>query len=176
MPCAPQNIRRSSRYLKALRKLEQRATDACRRLASQLEVGAWGERAASHYLSHNGLILIKRNWRAGRLEADIIAVEGNTIVVAEVKTRHVRFAQNHPAISAITAEKYLHLERLGSSFVHNNGPLCRRYRLQSVRIDAVEVYYDKPPWGLRRVAQLTWHRGLERPCLRPAELHARGRS
>jgi len=167
MPRAPQNVRRSSRHLKALRKFGQRVAHAYRRVVSRLEVGAWGERAACRYLAKRGLVPIKRNWHAGRLEADIVLVDGETIVVAEVKTRHVRFVRHHPAVSAINAEKYLHLERLASGFKRNNGPLCRRFRLTEVRIDAVEIYYEPGRWGLHQVSRITWHRGLQR-CASPA--------
>jgi putative endonuclease len=161
MPCAPQNVRRSSRHLKALRKFGQRLANAYRRVVSQLEIGAWGERAACRYLTERGLIPIKRNWHAGRLEADVVLVDGKTIVVAEVKTRHMRFMRHHPAVSAITTEKYTHLERLAASFMRNNGPLCRRFGLREIRIDAVEIYYEPRRWSLRKVSKITWHRGLE---------------
>ncbi len=85
------------------------------------------------------------------------------IVVTEVKTRHIRLMQQHPAMSAITTLKRQRIERVAQSFLRNNGPLCRRFRLNRLRIDAVEVYYKSCRFGLRRAERIIWHRGLECP-------------
>ena len=103
---------------------------------------------------------IKRNWHSGRLEADIVSVEGRSLIVTEVKTRHRSLQQNYPAMAAITIEKRRHLERIGQSFLRNNGPLCRRFHIRTLRIDTVEVYYERGPLGLRRPHRVVWHRGL----------------
>lgn len=161
MSSPSKNIRWRRRHIAPLYKLGSRVAAAYRRLVSKLETGAWGERAAARHLTRNGALPVKRNWHSGRLEADIISVEGNTIVVAEVKTRHARLMQHHPAISAITMQKRQRLERLGRSFVRNNGPLCRRFRLKHLRVDALEVYYERHALGFRRLTSMIWHRGLE---------------
>ena len=51
------------------------------------ELGAYGERLAARYLTDHGLVVVDRNWRCVRGEIDIVAVEGQALVVCEVKTR-----------------------------------------------------------------------------------------
>lgn len=50
------------------------------------EVGETGERAACRYLVKAGLEVVERNWRCRLGEADIVARDGDTIVLVEVKT------------------------------------------------------------------------------------------
>ncbi|NPA46903.1 MAG: YraN family protein [Chlorobi bacterium] len=57
-------------------------------MAQHNELGSWGERKAAEYLLSQGFEILETNWRYGRAEIDIIAREGDTLVVVEVKTRH----------------------------------------------------------------------------------------
>ena len=54
---------------------------------THLKKGADGEVAACRYLEAKGWSILARNWRAGRDELDIVARDGNVLVVVEVKTR-----------------------------------------------------------------------------------------
>ena len=120
--------------------------------------GRWGERVARRFLERNGLIVLSSNWRAKRLEADLIACDKNTIVIVEVKTRNARFKSRFPAIGAITSDKLSHLLALARQFRRNNGPLCRRYTLRESRIDIVEIYYRRSRVMGRRLDEVRWHR------------------
>lgn len=51
------------------------------------EVGASGEDFAANYLANEGFRILERNWRCKAGEADIIALDCDTLVFAEVKTR-----------------------------------------------------------------------------------------
>ena len=51
------------------------------------ELGKQGEEIANDFLIKKGYKVIERNWRAGRLEIDIIALDKNILVFVEVKTR-----------------------------------------------------------------------------------------
>ena len=51
------------------------------------EVGAYGERLAARYLAEAGLEVLERNWRCAQGEIDIVARDGDCLVVCEVKTR-----------------------------------------------------------------------------------------
>lgn len=50
-------------------------------------VGRYGEDVAARHLIDAGLVVVVRNWRCTAGEIDIIAREGDVLVVCEVKTR-----------------------------------------------------------------------------------------
>ena len=50
-------------------------------------MGKRGEDLAAQFLEEKNYQLLERNWRHGRAELDIIAMDGKTMVFAEVKTR-----------------------------------------------------------------------------------------
>ena len=51
------------------------------------ELGKIGEDLAVNHLINKGYRILERNWRSGHKEIDIIALDGDTLVVVEVKTR-----------------------------------------------------------------------------------------
>ncbi|MBR1784062.1 MAG: YraN family protein [Bacteroidales bacterium] len=51
------------------------------------ELGTTGEQMATRYLEGLHYTIIERNYRCGKYEADIIALDGDELVVVEVKTR-----------------------------------------------------------------------------------------
>ena len=64
------------------------------------QLGKKGEDAASHFLAQKGYKILKRNYRAGRAEIDIIAQDGNTVVFVEVKTRETdKYGDPEEAVS-----------------------------------------------------------------------------
>lgn len=50
-------------------------------------LGKWGEIEAIRILKENGLEVIEANWTFLHLEIDIVAKDGDTLVIVEVKTR-----------------------------------------------------------------------------------------
>jgi putative endonuclease len=61
-------------------------------LRIQLPLGRRGERAAEKYLRLNGYRIVARNFRATGAEIDLVAMDGDTLVFVEVKTRRSRDA------------------------------------------------------------------------------------
>lgn len=53
----------------------------------QQELGRQGEDLACGYLEGQGLVVLSRNWTCRDGELDVVAVEGDRLVVCEVKTR-----------------------------------------------------------------------------------------
>ena len=51
------------------------------------DFGKLGEEIAVNYLIDKGYQILERNWRLGHKEIDIIALDGKTLVIVEVKTR-----------------------------------------------------------------------------------------
>lgn len=103
---------------------------------------------------------VTTNWRNNAGELDLVAIDKRTLVIVEVKTRHISLQGAHPAISAITHEKRHRLEALGRSFMRNHGPFCRRYAIKTRRTDVLEVYYSRSRWGRLRACTINWHRGI----------------
>lgn len=56
-------------------------------MAEHNELGQKGELLAAQFLAEKGYEILETNWRFLNLEADIIALKGKTIIIAEVKTR-----------------------------------------------------------------------------------------
>ena len=66
-------------------------------------LGQTGEERAAVYLTEKGYRILQRNWKAGKLEIDIIAETADFILFAEVKTRSEDYLVN-PS-DAVTPEK-----------------------------------------------------------------------
>lgn len=95
-------------------------------------VGAYGERVAVRLLAESGLQVLDRNWRGSSGEVDIVAMDGDDLVIVEVKTRSgTGFA--HPA-EAVTPVKMARLRRLAGEWLS-----AHDVRAAGVRIDVVAV-------------------------------------
>jgi putative endonuclease len=69
-------------------------------------LGRYGEAIAARYLTDSGHRLIETNWRCGRGEIDIIAAEGRTLVICEVKTRtSLAFGEPSEAVDAAKSQR-----------------------------------------------------------------------
>jgi len=95
-------------------------------------VGRYGEDVAQRYLLACGWQILARNWRSGRGELDLVALDGECLVVVEVKTR--RTAEFGDPLEAITAAKAARLRRLTGAFLEQSGAPRK-----AVRIDAIGV-------------------------------------
>ena len=59
-------------------------------MAAHNELGKWGEDLATEYLQEKGYEILERDWKSGHHDLDIVAKDGSTLVVVEVKTRRNR--------------------------------------------------------------------------------------
>ncbi|MEV6018042.1 MULTISPECIES: YraN family protein [unclassified Streptomyces] len=97
-------------------------------------LGAYGEELAARGLTEAGMTVLARNWRCGRTgEIDIVARDGDALVVCEVKTRGARAFQ-HP-MEAVTPAKALRLRGLAERWLQEHGGAPPG----GVRIDLVGV-------------------------------------
>jgi putative endonuclease len=95
-------------------------------------LGQQGEELAAAFLGEAGLIILERNWRCTQGEIDIVAVDGRTLVICEVKTRSsVRFGA---PVEAITRQKAFRLRKLAILWVRAHGLI-----FEAIRIDIVGV-------------------------------------
>ena len=74
------------------RDLIARASAWIAELRAQIPLGRRGERAAEKHLRRSGYRIVARNFRAAGAEIDLVAMDGETLVFVEVKTRRSRDA------------------------------------------------------------------------------------
>ncbi|MFD7205367.1 YraN family protein [Streptomyces sp. NPDC059893] len=101
-------------------------------------LGKYGEELAARRLAESGMTVIERNWRAGRTgEIDIVAREGDALVVCEVKTRRAgrRAGPFEHPMAAVTPVKAQRLRDLAERWVQEHGGAPPG----GVRIDVVGV-------------------------------------
>ena len=93
-----------------------RMADECREWASHnQEIGARGEMAAIRYLERVGYRVIERNWSCPFGEADIIALDDETLVFIEVKTR-TGISKGFPS-EAVDARKRSRYEKIAAWYL-----------------------------------------------------------
>ena len=83
-------------------------------MARHNELGKWGEQLAVDLLVTKGYAIVERNWRAGNLEVDIVAMKDNRIVFVEVKTRSSKFVD---PLDAIDRRRVSRIVRAANSYV-----------------------------------------------------------
>jgi putative endonuclease len=95
-------------------------------------LGQQGEQLAADFLTGAGLEILGRNWRCNRGEIDIVALDGVTLVICEVKTRSgVGFGT---PLESITRQKAARLRGLAVAWVQAHGLF-----FEEIRIDVVGV-------------------------------------
>jgi putative endonuclease len=82
-------------------------------------LGERGEDAAAAYLERIGINVVERNWRCTHGEVDIVGLDGETVVLCEVKTRRTR-AKGNPEES-VTAAKRRRYARLAEAYLQESG-------------------------------------------------------
>lgn len=104
--------------------------------AQRKALGDYGEQIAAEHLVADGMQIVERNYRCPHGEIDIIARDGGTLVVCEVKTR--RSVGYGSPLEAVTPRKAGRLRRLAGYWleVHSVSP-------PSVRIDVVSVFVPR---------------------------------
>ncbi|MGH3316438.1 MAG: YraN family protein [Nocardioidaceae bacterium] len=95
-------------------------------------LGRYGEDIATRHLVESGMVVLARNWRCPHGEIDVVARDGGTLVVCEVKTR--RGLDYGTPLEAVTARKMVRLRRLASEWLDEAG-----LDPPDVRIDVVSV-------------------------------------
>lgn len=97
-------------------------------------LGRYGEDLAARRLAAAGMTVLERNWRCGRVgEIDIVARDGDVLVVCEVKTRRGRGFED--PMAAVTPAKAERLRGLAERWTQAHGGAPPG----GVRIDVVGV-------------------------------------
>jgi putative endonuclease len=97
------------------------------------ELGRYGEEVAVAHLRAAGWQVIARNWRCRWGEIDVVAVDGECLVVCEVKTRR-SLAAGVP-VEAVTPAKLGRLRRLTAAWLAGQDR-----RFAEIRIDVLGVF------------------------------------
>src|SRR5687768_8781014 len=106
--------------------------------AARKALGEHGEHLAVRHLQERGYVVLDRNCRCPDGEIDIVARQGSTLVICEVKTRtSERFGSPLEAISAAKASR---LYRLAGAW-RSTHP----HRYDATRVDVIAIL--RPPSG-----------------------------
>lgn len=99
-----------------------------------LALGRRGEDLAHRFLRRQGYVIVARNYRlsTGDAEADLIAWDGDTLVIVEVKARaNEEFG---PPDRAVGEDKRAHLRRLARAYARKTEIPCERVRCDVVTV------------------------------------------
>ncbi|MFT3828843.1 MAG: YraN family protein [Opitutaceae bacterium] len=117
------------------------------------EVGARGERAAGDYLRRRKrCTIVRRNWRHGRDEIDLVCRDGDILVFVEVKTRaaHALVGGYH----AVDTRKKRALLRASRAYIAQLAAKPRSFRFDVVEVEHIDGaittlrhFENVPLWG-----------------------------
>lgn len=96
------------------------------------DLGRFGEELAARHLTDCGMTILDRNWRCRDGEIDIVARDGTTLVVCEVKTRST-VAFGSP-IAAVTPRKVRRMRGLALAWIADRG-----IHAPEIRFDVVGI-------------------------------------
>ncbi|MEL7585739.1 MAG: YraN family protein [Prolixibacteraceae bacterium] len=102
-------------------------------MALHTDTGIKGEQLALQYLQEIGYQILDTNWHASHYEIDIVARDGNELVIVEVKTRRGE-TYGHPS-EAVNNKKIHRLINAAERYIH-------RYKIdRDTRFDIVSVIF-----------------------------------
>jgi putative endonuclease len=105
-------------------------------------LGQQGERMAERHLEKKGYRIIDRNIRSRFGEMDLIAIDGETLVFCEVRSRGGRCLTQ--AAESIGANKQRRLIRLAEAYLQERPELADH----ACRFDAVLLQKDGEQWSI----------------------------
>jgi len=120
------------------------------------DLGRRGEEAAARHLARQGLRILARNFRSRTGEIDIVAADGRTLVLVEVKSV---LSGGRDPLGKIDRAKARRIRRAAA--------LCRRWTgqaFEACRIDGVVVEFDRGSRGRPVARSVRWY-----PSLHPVE-------
>lgn len=106
-------------------------------------LGRYGEQVAARHLESAGMTILDRNWRCAAGELDIVATEGNVLVVCEVKTRST-LMYGDPC-EAVNWRKAARIRQLAARWLAAN-----EHTWAEVRFDVVSVVRQRSGVALVR--------------------------
>ena len=114
-------------------------------MATHNVLGKEGEEEAVQCLLQKGYTILHRNWRAGKKELDIVAMDNQqkTLVVVEVKTRkNLLFGEPEEAINDTKIRR----------IVSSTDTYLRKFAIDlPVRFDIIAIVGEKPPFQIEHL-------------------------
>lgn len=114
-------------------------------MATHNVLGKEGEEEAVQCLLQKGYTILHRNWRAGKKELDIVAMDNQQkiLVVVEVKTRKNRlFGEPEEAINDTKIRR----------IVSSTDTYLRKFAIDlPVRFDIIAIVGEKPPFQIEHL-------------------------
>ncbi|WP_068475590.1 YraN family protein [Saccharicrinis aurantiacus] len=114
-------------------------------MAAHNELGNKGEQIAVNFLRKNGYQILEQNWHFKQKEIDIIAIQGDTLIVAEVKTRSTENWE-HPS-EAINNSKIKFLVDATEAFIEE------RDIDKEIRFDIISVIPENGEWKIEHIEE-----------------------
>ncbi|MBW4839784.1 MAG: YraN family protein [Paenibacillaceae bacterium] len=109
-----------------------------RRTDDRKDRGRKAEQAACEHLLSHGYTVVERNWRCRTGEIDIIARQGNTLVIVEVRSRSQQAAAFGTPAESITARKIKQVRDTTAVYLHRTG-----LSDANIRFDVVAVTFGR---------------------------------
>lgn len=108
-------------------------------LVTTTEIGRYGEQVAADYLKKQGYRILKRNYRAGKNEIDLIVDNKTELVFVEVKTRSSEKGASPygDAVDAVTYGKQKRTLAAARAYLYKGDTD------KNIRFDVIEVYLEK---------------------------------
>lgn len=97
------------------------------------ELGKQGEQIAMSHLQELGYEILELNWICDHLEIDIIAKDGNELVIVEVKTRGTA-SYEHP-VEAVSNQKVRFLVNAAEAYIFEKNSLLE------TRFDVISIVF-----------------------------------
>ena len=101
--------------------------------SSRQRLGQRGEEIAKRRLESEGYNVLEVNYRAGRVEIDLVAEQGGVLVFVEVRTR--RGLSYGPPEESITPSKQAHLVAAAHAYLQGHDAAARDWRIDVVAIN-----------------------------------------
>jgi putative endonuclease len=108
------------------------------------ELGQWGENEALHFLQGKGFQLIDRNIRFKKWEVDLVLLDGDELVIVEVKARCT--AQIGEPWRAVTKAKQRQIIKVADRYVQDN-QIDR-----NVRFDIISIVHNQFQTSVEHIA------------------------
>jgi len=114
-------------------------------MAEHNELGRTGEEIAAEYLAGKGYEILAANWRIKHKEIDLIARDGDYLVIVEVKTRTTDGWENPK--EAITNKKIRNLVNAAEAYIMINDVMME------TRFDIVTLIPAGDGWEIEHVKE-----------------------